>query len=126
MKPGYFLPLLLLLAGCQSGQAPSPERASSLWYDMGFSDAATGAVVKDNDALTEWSGNPDVDRAHYLQGYRAGQAALCHTDTLFAWGTAGKDYPASCDGMENAEQLRRQWQQGIDRFTASPNNHMQQ
>lgn len=69
-----------------------------------------GNVVKDNDALVEWSGDTAIERAHYLRGYQDGQATLCHPACLEEWGKMGKDFPASCDGVKNAEQLRTVWQ----------------
>lgn len=114
MKYGYVLCVVLLLASCQTSQTPQPQKSQSLWYNMGLSDATAGMVVKDDDALVEWSGNPDVDRSHYLQGYRDGQATLCHADRMREWGKSAKDFPASCDGVDNAEQLRQAWQTGID------------
>lgn len=110
MRFGYVLCLTLLLASCQTSQTLLPEKSHSLCYNMGLSDAMAGNVVKDNDALVEWSGDTAVDRSHYLRGYQDGQATLCHAPQLEKWAKAGKDFPASCDGSENAEQLRGIWQ----------------
>ncbi len=110
MRLGYMLCLALLLVSCQTSQTPLPDKSRSFWYNMGISDATAGNVVKDNDTLVEWSGDTAVERSHYLQGYQDGQATLCHATRLQEWGKAGKDFPASCDGVENAEQLRQIWQ----------------
>ena len=112
MRYGYVLCIVLMLASCQSGSPPPLEQSHSIWYSMGLNDALAGSVVKDNETLVEWSGNPDVDRSQYLQGYRDGQIALCRETRLMEWGNAGKDFPASCDGVKNAEQLRAAWQKG--------------
>ncbi|MCW2477074.1 DUF2799 domain-containing protein [Candidatus Symbiopectobacterium sp. NZEC151] len=112
MRFGYVLCLTLLLASCQTSQTPSPEKSHSLWYNMGLNDAMAGNVVKDNDALVEWSGDTAVERIPYLRGYQNGQAILCHTDQMKEWGKTGKDFPASCDGVENAEQLKANWFSG--------------
>ncbi|MGL9736404.1 MAG: hypothetical protein ACR5LF_15000 [Symbiopectobacterium sp.] len=40
---------------------------------MGLNDAITRNIVKDNDALVEWSGDTAIDRSHYLQGYQDGK-----------------------------------------------------
>ncbi len=112
MKFGYILSMTLLLVSCQTSQMSVPEKSNSLWYNMGFSDAMSGNVVKDNDALVEWSGDTAVERTPYLRGYQDGQATLCHTDQMKAWGKTGKDFPASCDGAENAEQLKADWLSG--------------
>lgn len=113
MRFGYMLCLALLLVSCQTSQTVLPEKSRSLWYNMGLSDAMAGTVVKDNDALVEWSGDTAVERSHYLRGYQDGQATLCHPAPLEEWGKIGKDFPASCDGVEDAEQLRKIWQTHI-------------
>lgn len=113
MRFGYVLCLTLLLASCQTSQTLLPEKSYSLWYNMGLSDAMAGNVVKDNDALVEWSGDTGVDRILYLRGYQDGQATLCHTVQMEEWGKTGKDFPTSCDGVENAEQLKANWLSGL-------------
>ncbi|MBG6242238.1 MAG: DUF2799 domain-containing protein [Candidatus Symbiopectobacterium sp. Dall1.0] len=115
--------LTLLLASCQTSQTPSPEKSHSLWYNMGLNDAMVGNVVKDNDALVEWSGDTAIDRSHYLQGYQDGQATLCHATRLEEWGKAGKDFPASCDSLENAEQLKSSWQKTVIVITNGTNEY---
>lgn len=67
---------LLLLAGCQPPPSTSPTKnGHSFWYEAGYSDASSGLIVKDNETLSEWFGNPDVDRHAYLDGYQAGQTS---------------------------------------------------
>ncbi|OIV47929.1 hypothetical protein BK025_00445 [Sodalis sp. TME1] len=107
---------LLLLVGCSGDDlaAGAPSRDSP-WHQAGYRDAVAGKAVRDNDTLTEWYGTPQVDREDYLSGYSAGQAELCRSATLRAWGEKGRNFPASCDGIANAEQLRQQWQTGMDR-----------
>ncbi|MBJ7224013.1 MULTISPECIES: DUF2799 domain-containing protein [unclassified Brenneria] len=115
MKYSYFLAVILFTAGCQTDvSAPSSGGEKTFWYDTGYQDAASGMVVKDNSALEEWFGNPQVDRDAYLRGYNAGQADFCHAANMREWGKSGKSFPASCDGTANAEQLRTEWQQHIE------------
>ncbi|MBT9431623.1 DUF2799 domain-containing protein [Candidatus Sodalis endolongispinus] len=93
----------------------SAASGESAWHQAGYRDAMAGKAVRDNDTLTEWYGTPHVDREDYLSGYTAVQADLCRAATLRAWGEKGRNFPASCDGIANAEQLRQQWQTGMDR-----------
>lgn len=114
MKYSYFLAVILFIAGCQSHLPSSvPGGETDFWYDAGYKDAVSGVVVKDNDTLQEWFGNPEVDRDAYLRGYNAGQTAFCHPANMIEWGESGKNFPASCDGVSDAEQLRTQWQQSL-------------
>ncbi len=104
-----------ILAGCSTPPHLSAEApAGSQWFQAGYQDASTGKIVKDNNTLAEWYGNPQINREEYLQGYSAGQKALCQPAALLAWGKQGKNFPASCDGVDNAERLRDQWQQKVD------------
>ncbi|MCA7013117.1 DUF2799 domain-containing protein [Dickeya dadantii] len=118
MRNGIVLIGLLLLSGCQSIPSVSPTKGeSSFWYDAGYKDATNGMVVRDNETLSEWSGNPEVDRHTYLTGYRAGQKEWCHPDNVAAWGRAGKSFPAGCDGVNDAEKLKKVWQYTTDEST---------
>ncbi|MCV9880491.1 DUF2799 domain-containing protein [Brenneria izbisi] len=113
MKYSYFLAVILFMAGCQSPLPSLSRGEASFWYDVGYKDAISGRVVKDNDTLQEWFGNPEIDRDAYLRGYSAGQTVFCRPANMTAWGKSGKNFPASCDGVTNAEQLRKQWQQNM-------------
>lgn len=115
MKYSYALAVILFTTGCQHhASAPTDNGEKNFWYDAGYQDAISGMVVKDNSSLEEWFGNPQVDRESYLFGYSAGQLAFCQADNILAWGKAGKNFPASCDGVANAEQLRTLWQQRMN------------
>lgn len=114
MKYSYFLAVIIFITGCQSHLPPQPAKGEiSFWYDTGYQDAMSGKVVKDNAPLQEWFGNPEIDRETYLHGYSAGQANLCHSANMKEWGQSGKNFPASCDGVVDAEHLRAQWQQNL-------------
>ena len=105
--------LCLALSACT--QYPGGVDKGSMWFNAGFEDASTGKVVRDNDALTEWYGNPDVDRAAYLDGYNHGAHRLCQSFAIDQWGAQGKPFPASCDSAVNIAELRLRWQQGINK-----------
>ena len=114
MKYSYVLAVILLMTACQNNIPSLPAKSESgFWYETGYQDAISGMVVKDDSTLQEWFGNPQIDRETYLRGYQAGQSAFCGTDNMEEWGKAGKNFPASCDGVENAETLRTRWQQSL-------------
>jgi len=121
MKIPAVCALLLILTGCtlaiNKTPAPPTGQAPSQWYRVGYHDALAGKIVRDNNTLAEWFGNPQIDRNDYLKGYIAGQADVCQPDTVRAWGAQGRNFPAACDGVANAEQLRGQWQRGEDKAT---------
>lgn len=115
MKCSYVLAVILIIAGCQNNvSTPMTSGEKDFWYEAGYQDAVSGMVVKDNSVLEEWFGNPQVDRESYLRGYGAGQANFCRIDNMRAWGKSGKSFPASCDGVAEAESLKNQWQQSVE------------
>ncbi|MCG8710917.1 DUF2799 domain-containing protein [Brenneria sp. 4F2] len=115
MKCSYILAVILLITGCQQDtSAPAAHGDNNVWYEVGYQDAISGTVVKDNSSLEEWFGHLPVDREAYLSGYSAGQSAFCRADNILAWGKTDKNFPASCDGVADAEQLRALWQQSVN------------
>lgn len=60
-----------------------------------------------------------IDRPQYLKGYAEGQRKTCQQNFAYARGVTGKTFPASCDTVENASQLREAWQQGADENAGS-------
>ncbi len=115
LKIGALCGVLLVLTGCGSSNLPAAAGpTTSPWYQAGQHDALAGKAVRDNDTLAEWFGNPQIDRDAYLKGYTAGQTELCQEATMHGWGEQGRNFPASCDGVAGAEQLKQQWQAGMD------------
>ncbi|MGM3172956.1 DUF2799 domain-containing protein [Dickeya lacustris] len=122
MTKTMVLTTCLLLTGCHSLPVPPVDKNSHhFWYDIGYKDATSGGVVKDNEMLSEWSDNTDIDRPAYLAGYGAGQTELCRPATLVKWGQTGKTFPSSCDSVQGAEKLRQIWQSAIDQTHISTN-----
>lgn len=106
---------IILLSGCQIDPYTfSPTWTGTDWYDAGIEDAIAGYAVKDNDMLADTFNDPEVDRTQYLKGYAEGQRKTCQQDLAYARGLAGKTFPASCDTVENASEIRSAWQKGAD------------
>lgn len=102
------------LVGCSAAASESaPADASettersSVWFDVGYKEAAEGSGVKDNASLSEWYGEAEVNRTAYLEGYAKGQAELCQEDKVTALAQEKKPFPASCDSVDSAESLRQ-------------------
>jgi len=76
-----------------------------------------GVAVKSNESLAANFNDPKVDRRAYLSGYKDGQEKICQENFVYAWGLAGRIFPASCDTAENATALRTAWKQGMDEGT---------
>ncbi|ANI31078.1 hypothetical protein PL78_14760 [Yersinia entomophaga] len=100
----------LLLSGCSHSLDPNDEvKDPTSWYEIGFSDAQGGLIVRDNETLAEWYGNPHINRDYYLSGYHAGQQDLCQPARLKIHFERGDNFPASCDSVKDAEILQQIW-----------------
>lgn len=112
--------VIFLLSGCQiDPYTHAPTWTSTNWYDAGIEDAISGVAVKDNETLTDSFNDPEVDRSQYLNGYAEGQRKTCQQNFVYVRGVTRKTFPASCDTVENASQLREAWQQGADENAGS-------
>lgn len=110
--------LCLFLTACQiDPYTHQPHWTGTDWYDAGKEDAMNGVAVKSNETLTDNFNDPKVDRPAYLSGYKDGQQKICQENFVYAWGLAGRIFPASCDTADNSTQLRTAWQQGMDEGT---------
>ncbi|URN98294.1 DUF2799 domain-containing protein [Leclercia adecarboxylata] len=118
MRPIVISLLGLLLTACQiDPYTHQPDWTGTDWYDAGKEDALGGVAVKSSESLAANFNDPKVDRPAYLKGYKEGQEKICQENFVYAWGLAGKIFPASCDTADNATQLRTAWQQGMDEGT---------
>lgn len=112
--------LSLFLTACQvDPYTHQPDWTGTDWFSVGKEDAMNGAAIKANESLADALNDPKIDRSAYLRGYKEGQEKICRQDFLYAWGMAGKIFPASCDTAENNAALRHSWQEGMDEGTRS-------
>lgn len=110
--------MCLFLTACQiDPYTHQPHWTGTDWYDAGKEDAMNGVAVKSSETLAANFNDPKVDRPDYLSGYKDGQQKICQPDFVYAWGLAGRIFPASCDTAENAAALRTAWQQGMNEGT---------
>ena len=110
--------LCLFLTACQiDPYTQQPHWTGTDWYDAGKEDAMNGVGVKSNETLAANFNDPKVDRPDYLSGYKDGQQKICQENFVYAWGLAGRIFPASCDTAENATTLRTAWQVGMNEGT---------
>lgn len=115
MKTGIVLLLSLLVTGCAvEPYSHAPTWTDTDWYSAGKEDAMSGAVMKSNETLAIDHNSNEINRPRYLRGYADGLKKICQDDFLYAWGRAGKIYPAGCDTLENAGTYRAYWQKGME------------
>ena len=97
MKQLISILFLFLLSGCQiDPYTHAPTWTGTDWYDAGIQDAISGYAVKDNETLADNFNDP-----------------------VYARGLAGKTFPASCDTVENIDQLHDAWKKGANEGAAS-------
>ena len=110
--------LCLFLTACQiDPYTHQPHWTGTDWHDAGKEDAMNGVAAKSSESLAANFNDPKVDRSAYLSGYKEGREKICQENFVYAWGLAGKIFPASCDTADNATKLRTAWQQGMDEGT---------
>ncbi|MFY9996895.1 MAG: DUF2799 domain-containing protein [Leclercia sp.] len=110
--------LCLLLTACQiDPYTHQPTWTGTDWFDAGKEDAMNGVAVKSNQSLAANFNDPKVDRSEYLSGYKEGQEKICQENFVYAWGLAGRIFPASCDTADNNIKLREAWQHGMKEGT---------
>lgn len=118
MKTGLFVMVSLVLTGCSvEPYSHAPTWSGTDWYSAGKEDAMSGAVIKSNETLAIDHNSKEINRSRYLAGYADGLKKICQDDFLYAWGRAGKIYPAGCDTLENASTHRTHWQKGMEEGT---------
>lgn len=101
--------VLLTLAGCSGTDlsASAPPRDSK-WHQAGYRDAMAGKAVRDNDTLTEWYAPlRSIEKTIYRATRRDRPTSVARR-LCVRGGEKGRNFPASCDGIADAEQLRQQ------------------
>lgn len=99
--------LVMLLAACSS----SPEQLAQKgdWYQIGYQDGVSGHTQRSIKDLTRLGG---VKQSDYDQGYLEGVTVFCNPDFAYQIGLSGQYYEGVCEGTDDAQQFRMEWQRG--------------
>lgn len=98
---------ILLLAGCVTSVEELAQEGD--WYQIGYQDGVTGHTQRSLKDLASLGGAKQSD---YDQGYLEGVEEFCNPDFAYQIGLSGQYYEGVCEGTENGQKFRMEWQRG--------------
>ncbi|MGF1910488.1 DUF2799 domain-containing protein [Vibrio kasasachensis] len=107
MKKLLSVMLLGLLAGCVSSIDEMAKAGD--WYQVGYQDGVSG---NNSRSMRELSSMGNVNTADYDQGYLEGVNKYCNPNAAYQIGLSGQYYEGVCEGTEDAQRFRMEWQRG--------------
>jgi len=113
-KMAIIVSLSWLVIGCVSSEMDLA--ADGDWYEIGYSDGIKGRTQRSHKVLSELG---HVHQADYDQGYLAGLDSYCNPDHAYQIGLSGTYYEGVCEGRDNAQKFRMEWQRGWDQSSSS-------
>ncbi len=112
MNKAILATVLVLLAGCT---ATTQELAQSGdWHQIGYQDGVTGHAIRTVGELSKFG---NVDQGQYDQGYLQGVEEYCNPDFAYQIGLSGHYYEGVCEGTEQAQKFRMEWQRGWNEYS---------
>ncbi|EGU43547.1 hypothetical protein VII00023_03883 [Vibrio ichthyoenteri ATCC 700023] len=107
MRKLVVVAMLTLLAGCASSVEQLVQ--SGDWYQVGYQDGVSGNTQRSYSDLAKLG---QANQADYDQGYLSGVEEYCNPDFAYQIGLSGQYYEGVCEGSEDAQQFRMEWQRG--------------
>ncbi len=106
---------LVLTAGLLFGCASSNEQLAEdgNWYQIGYQDGVAGHTQR---SLKELSELGSVVGSDYDAGYLEGVNEYCNADFAYQMGLSGQYYEGVCEGTEEAQRFRMEWQRGWNEY----------
>ncbi|ELP3326189.1 DUF2799 domain-containing protein [Vibrio sp. Vb2133] len=103
---------LALLAGCTATTADLAK--SGDWHQIGYQDGITGHTSRTMGELRELG---SVKQSDYDQGYLEGLREYCNPAFAYQMGLSGQYYEGVCEGTEQAQKFRMEWQRGWNEYS---------
>ncbi|HCZ9274136.1 TPA: DUF2799 domain-containing protein [Vibrio alginolyticus] len=103
---------LALLVGCTATTADLAK--SGDWHQIGYQDGITGHTSRTMSELRELG---SVKQSDYDQGYLEGLREYCNPAFAYQMGLSGQYYEGVCEGTEQAQKFRMEWQRGWDEYS---------
>ncbi|WP_100752434.1 DUF2799 domain-containing protein [Vibrio salilacus] len=99
--------LVSLLVACTS--SPQQLAQQGDWQQIGYQDGISGHTSRSFKALSSLG---SVKQSDYDQGYLEGVTEYCNPDFAYQIGVSGQYYQGVCEGTEQAQKFRMEWQRG--------------
>lgn len=103
---------LALLTGCTATTEDLAQ--SGDWYQIGYRDGIAGHTARKSSELQALG---SVRQGDYDQGYLEGLSEYCNPDFAYQMGLSGKYYEGVCEGTEQAQKFRMEWQRGWNEYS---------
>ncbi|WP_117235916.1 DUF2799 domain-containing protein [Vibrio maerlii] len=111
MKRIAILASLVLLFGCSASVQQLAD--DNNWYQIGYQDGVKGSTHRSYDALNRLG---DANITDYEQGYLVGVEEYCNPDFAYQIGLSGSYYEGVCEGTEDGQRFRMEWQRGWSEY----------
>jgi len=106
--------LVVVVAGlCGCAASDSELAKSGDWYQIGYQDGVIGHSQRSYKVLSELG---DVQESDYENGYSVGINEYCNPDFAYQIGVNGQYYEGVCEGTDNAQKFRMEWQRGWNEY----------
>ncbi len=99
--------LVSLLVACAS--SPQQLAQQGDWQQIGYQDGISGHTSR---SFKELSSLGSVKQSDYDQGYLEGVTEYCNPDFAYQMGVSGQYYQGVCEGTDQAQKFRMEWQRG--------------
>ncbi|USD41689.1 DUF2799 domain-containing protein [Vibrio sp. SCSIO 43135] len=113
MKKIIMASVLMMLAGCVSTSQEDLAQEGD-WRQIGYQDGIRGHTERSFSQLSKLG---SVVMAEYDEGYLEGVAEYCNPNHAYMIGLSGQPYEGVCEGMEDAQQFRMEWQRGWNEYS---------
>ncbi|MDA0149755.1 DUF2799 domain-containing protein [Vibrio sp. LaRot3] len=102
---------LALLAGCASSVEELAQQGD--WHQIGYQDGISGNNSRSVQELVSLGAAIQAD---YDQGYLEGITEFCNPNVAYQIGLSGQYYEGVCEGTEQAQKFRMEWQRGWNEY----------
>ncbi|WP_261816698.1 DUF2799 domain-containing protein [Vibrio gallicus] len=96
-----------MLIGCASSETDLIAKGD--WNAIGYRDGVKGSLPRTYSRLKELG---EANIGAYEQGYSRGVAEYCNPNFAYQMGLTGHYYEGACEGREDAQKFRMEWQRG--------------
>lgn len=107
LKNLVLLSLPVVLFGCSSTVEELAREGN--WREVGYADGIKGRHSR---SMADLQALGQVNQVEYDQGYLEGNREYCNPDFAYQIGLSGQYYEGVCEGTEEAQRFRMEWQRG--------------
>ena len=112
MKKLNVVLVVMALTGCVASEAELAQQGN--WQQIGYQDGVAGHSQRSYELLSELG---SVKQADYELGYTQGVKEYCNPNFAYQMGLSGQFYEGVCEGTDDAQKFRMEWQRGWNEFT---------